>query len=187
MQWKLFDIRWLRDDDYAHHHSLMCEEQKARIARMHRAEDRKRSVCGEMLARAMISERCHISPDSVVIKRRADGKPYTEDIALHFSISHAGMYVVCVVDDTPVGVDIEKIRPLSSAVIRHVCPNAQLGEYILPEPSDDTPVTDASVLRLFFETWTRQEAVYKCGCDDCVVTYPEVQEDYVLCIAQKAP
>ncbi len=39
------------------------------------------------------------------------GKPYLNEYPhIHFNISHSGDWVVCVVDNEPVGVDVEKIR-----------------------------------------------------------------------------
>ncbi len=51
-------------------------------------------------------------------KREADGKPYLEGAPFFFNLSHSGGYVVCALSDSPVGVDIEKILPVSLKVMR---------------------------------------------------------------------
>ena len=51
-------------------------------------------------------------------KKRERGKPYFEEAPFFFSVSHSGEWVVCALSDTEVGVDIEKIRPISDGVMR---------------------------------------------------------------------
>jgi len=45
-----------------------------------------------------------------------NGKPYVEGNSFYFSLSHSGDCAVCVVSDSPVGVDVEKEKELSKAM-----------------------------------------------------------------------
>ena len=61
------------------------------------------------------------------IEKDGHGKPFLAGGALsepfagiHFNVSHSGDYAVCVFSDAPVGVDVERIRPFSPAVIKRV-------------------------------------------------------------------
>ena len=49
------------------------------------------------------------------------GKPYLAGGALHFSLSHSGEYAACAIGCNPVGVDIQKIVPVSQRVISRFC------------------------------------------------------------------
>ncbi len=50
--------------------------------------------------------------------RTPKGKPYFEGAPFHFNLSHSGDYVVCALSDHEVGIDIEKIVPISLKVMR---------------------------------------------------------------------
>lgn len=51
-------------------------------------------------------------------KKTPRGKPYFEGAPFCFNLSHSGDYVVCALSNTQVGVDIEKILPVSLKVMR---------------------------------------------------------------------
>ncbi len=70
---------------------------------------------------------------------------------LHCSISHCEVGVAAVVNDTPVGVDIEVIRPYKPKVAKYVCSDAEIAEI---EASDD-PALAFTVL------WTKKESGLK--------------------------
>lgn len=67
--------------------------------------------------------------------------------SIHFNMSHAGNYVVCVVADSCVGIDIEGKRRISESVARRYFTQAER-EFI---KSDDD----------FFKLWTFKEALGK--------------------------
>lgn len=46
-----------------------------------------------------------------------NGKPVLADGKRHFSLSHSGEYIICAVSDKPIGVDIQRIVPISEGVI----------------------------------------------------------------------
>jgi 4'-phosphopantetheinyl transferase len=67
----------------------------------------------------------------------------------HWSVSHKSQFVAGVVAAFPVGIDIEKIRPISDALVRKVA--AEAGSVLGRKPS----AAD------FFRIWTAKEAVLK--------------------------
>ncbi|MCI8537367.1 MAG: 4'-phosphopantetheinyl transferase superfamily protein [Oscillospiraceae bacterium] len=83
-------------------------------------------------------------------ERLPGGKPVLSGFP--FSLSHAGDWAVCAVSDGPVGVDLERERPLRHAVERRLTANEQneLGQ--LP------PEQWASG---FFDLWVLKEAALK--------------------------
>ena len=87
------------------------------------------------------------------------GKPICDD--KYFNISHSHGFVVFVVDDVPVGIDIETIRPVKPSLNDYVT-NDEEKQYIDDEES-------------FFEIWTNKEALVKadgCGIKQKVDTIP---------------
>lgn len=67
--------------------------------------------------------------------------------------------VVCVMDDKPVGIDIENIRPIDLKVAKHVCTDEEL-IYLFahtPTEQDFSYTTDQVLLTRFFERWTKKK------------------------------
>ena len=95
----------------------------------------------------------------VVLDRLPQGKPYLRELPhIKFNLSHTkGRALVAVAEEVEVGVDIERIRPMSDV--------ARIAERFLP-PGDaevlaDTPMPDRE--REFFRRWTRAEALWKAA------------------------
>lgn len=163
MKWYKYDIRDLTDEEYAYWYSLMNAEKRKRVDRFRAIDDKKRTVVGEMLARKAIAEWCGANPESIILAVGEYGKPYAVDLKVEFNISHSGDLVVCAVDDHPVGIDVELIRPIDLSVAKRVCTNEELRYIFGHEPTDADFVytEDEETLTRFFEVWTRKEAVGK--------------------------
>ena len=175
MQWYKFNINDMTDKLYARYYSLMNAEKQHRVDRFRFADDKKRTVAGEMLARNAISAECGIPPGEIILATGEHGKPCAENIDIHFNISHSGDYAVCAVNDKPVGIDIEEIRPVNLKIARKIC-NADELAYIFghePTADDFTDTTDKDKLTRFFEIWTKKEACGKCAGTGLLFDTPE--------------
>ena len=72
--------------------------------------------------------------------------------SLHYNISHSGVYVVCLLADQEVGIDVQVHRKANyEAILRRMLPEKQCAE-ILAEPDRE---------RIFFEQWVLREAYIK--------------------------
>lgn len=163
MKWYKYDIRDLTDFEYFKWYSLMSEDKQHRVDRFRFTDDKKRTVAGEMLARKAIAEWCGITHESISFGIKEYGKPYAKDLPVEFNISHSGDMVVCAIDDKPIGIDIEKIRPIDLAVAKRICTSEEL-LYLFdrtPTEQDFTYTTDTKILTRFFELWTKKEAYGK--------------------------
>lgn len=49
------------------------------------------------------------------------GKPYLRGDPFYFNLSHSGGLVACAAEETPVGVDVEKVRSFSPALLKRIC------------------------------------------------------------------
>ncbi|MBQ4282299.1 MAG: 4'-phosphopantetheinyl transferase superfamily protein [Lachnospira sp.] len=83
----------------------------------------------------------------------SNGKPvFSTHRDIYFNISHAGKYVVCVVADCPVGVDIEGDRPVRENVAKRFFSEKEYGW--INECEEDKEGR-------FFSLWTLKEAYGK--------------------------
>jgi 4'-phosphopantetheinyl transferase len=122
--------RNLIDCEYHHLLGHVAPEKRDRIEAFRYFEDRQRVLMGDILTRLSLSKvlsdcksnlfhALHlgtgtpafpavVQPDSFIFEVGEYGKPFLlNEPGIHFNISHAGMYVVCAVSDTPVGIDVE--------------------------------------------------------------------------------
>lgn len=153
MRWLQYDIRQLSEGEYEKYYGFMSQAKQERIERYRQADDKKRSVVGEMLARQLIAGWCQVEQSSITFLTKQYGKPYVQDLPVHFNISHSGDMVVCVIDDNPVGIDVEKVRHINLSVVKRVCTEMEL-EYVFCSKQD--------IYKRFFEIWTLKEAYFKC-------------------------
>lgn len=142
----------------------MSPERRKLCDGMRFEDDKKRCITADMTARAVISEKLGVSPESVVFIKDELGKPQLKNEALHFNLSHAGKYVALAINESrAVGIDIEKIRPVKTGMLLKVCTQKEIeyifGKYVIPGES----LEDLGVLTRFFEIWTYKEAYLKCS------------------------
>lgn len=91
--------------------------------------------------------------DALQIELRPGGKPYCLNKAdFYFNLSHTTGWAVCAAANCPVGVDIQKVRPVYPSVVKRLSCWEQTQLAHLPAES-------------FFDIWTLKEAAAKCtGC-----------------------
>lgn len=70
---------------------------------------------------------------------------------IHFNLSHCDEAVICVTDDSPIGVDIESVKAYDEEVARYAMNDDELRQI------HQAPRLDVAFTRL----WTRKEAVLK--------------------------
>ncbi len=128
--------------------------KRRRVENFIRFEDRQRARTGEWLLRTALSTELQLEPDSLRFQTNEFGKPLLEnDRGCHFNISHSGNWVVCVIDDAPVGIDVERIQEIDLAVSRTCFTKAERAD--LFDKSEDQQ------LDYFFDLWTLKESYIK--------------------------
>ena len=89
------------------------------------------------------------------ISYKEKGKPYfVEDGSPEFNLSHSGNVVTLAVSNMPVGIDVEKKRNISGAVIKKAFSENDI-EWIYSGKNDD------EVRNRFLRAWTLKEAYQK--------------------------
>lgn len=87
------------------------------------------------------------------IARTEWGKPYfPHRPELHFSLSHSGGLALCALADTPIGADLELVRPRKPGLPRYVLSDREQAWY------EDR----GSCWEDFYILWTLKEARVKC-------------------------
>ena len=141
----------------------MSEEKKARVNRFRSNDDKKRSVSAEMIARNAVSEFLSIPPEEIVFEVKPSGKPSVKSFDVEFNVSHSGDLVVCAVSDSPVGIDVEQIRPIDLKIAKRICNGEELYNLFgrIPTDADFSHSENFELLTRFFKLWTAKEASSK--------------------------
>lgn len=192
MKWYKYDIRNMNNDDYEYWYSLMSDEKKQRVDAFRYKDDKKRTVAGEMLVRKALSGIYYLPCEYFSFYTQEHGKPCVRNFDKKFNISHSGDYVVCVVDDDEVGIDIEQIKPVNLKVCKKFF-NDDEKFYVfgkIPDEEDYGKEADEDMCRRFFEVWTYKEACVKLkgtGIADIHSVFDferhtEVSDGYVITI-----
>ncbi|SHK23025.1 4'-phosphopantetheinyl transferase family protein [Paramaledivibacter caminithermalis] len=135
--------------------SYLSEERIKKINRLVRLNDKYRSLLGEILVRQIIINKFNMLNSDIKIVTNNYGKPYLYTINnFEFNISHSGDWVVCAIDESPIGIDIEKIQSINylDIVERFFTKN---------ECRFLNSKNEYEKLGYFFELWTLKESYIK--------------------------
>ncbi len=138
--------------------ALLSADERARADRYHFPADARRYSVARGVLRRILSRFTAVAPEALAFDYNAHGKPSLRDCTstLSFNVSHAGERALIAVAGGPaVGVDIEPLRSIDAMndlARQHFSVPEQQAFYALPVPARQ---------RVFFEVWTRKEAVLK--------------------------
>lgn len=175
-------------------------ERERRIAAMKRKDSIAASLTGDWLARKLAAELTGCEPAALQIADGLHGKPELPGTPAEISITHSGEYAAAAAALRPVGIDLERLRPLPQTVLLRVCSDEEL-KWVYADPQQTLP--------RFFRLWTMKEAYGKmkgvgifaphpfCArfvqgtllelYADCLFLFPEAPEGYSIsvCIARE--
>lgn len=141
-------------EQYTEWLNKVSSESQKRIRRFRFLEDAKRSLYGEILVRYLACQKLHIKNEDIKIERNLYGKPFLKGYPVFsYNISHAGKWIICVIADYPVGVDIELVKFINLDIAKRFFTKAEY-EMILMETID-------SQQQLFYQIWTAKESYIK--------------------------
>lgn len=143
------DISGLEAEAYEKLYNQATRERQARADRYRRREDALRCVTADALLRFVLGGGVY------TVEKTQEGKPHISGKPdFHFNLSHSGRWVVIAWGDSPVGVDVEKIR--EDTDIRMIA-----SRFFTPEEQQYLRQTPEESRRRFFEIWTRKESCVK--------------------------
>ena len=87
---------------------------------------------------------------------------------VEFSISHCENLVVVAISDTPVGVDVERLKAIDVKLSNRILNDSEMQEFVKLDDSDKQSY--------LIKKWTQKESVFKCK-NLSVLRYKELQLD----------
>ena len=133
---------------------MVSHTKRERIGRFSQFMDAQPSLLADVLIRLHIRDTLGLPNESIVFDTNAHGKPFLRDhSAFQYNLSHSGGYVACVIGGTPVGIDIETVRPMNLEIIDRFFTKDER-QYIQNRPVEKKIIA-------FFEIWTKKEAYVK--------------------------
>lgn len=147
-----FRIRLFEKDQWIAKH--IPEETIKRLLRFRKWEDAERTLMGEILIRTIAREKLKISHQDIRFDKNEYHKPFLKNVPhFHFNLSHAGEWVVCAVDEVPVGVDIEKIQPIDLSIAKRFFSKLEHDD-LMAKPHQEK-------IDYFYVLWTLKESYVK--------------------------
>jgi 4'-phosphopantetheinyl transferase len=136
---------------------LLAVDERAKADRFHFESDRRRCIVRRATLRQILARYLDVSPADLTFHYGPQAKPSLaspfSESGIEFSLSFSGETVLCAIGRQPLGVDIERYRPIEDAalVAKHFFTPAEIR---LQNDADDAN-------RVFLQHWTRKEALIK--------------------------
>ena len=198
----LYEINKINFSDIPHSLEGMGlhPERLQRIAAMKRKESIAASLTGDWTARKLAAKLTETGINDLLIIDGRYGKPKLSGAEAEISIAHSGEYAAAAAAKLPVGIDIERIRPVLRPLVYRICSQEEQ-EWMRSVPEQ--------FLTRFFRLWTMKEAYGKMlGIGifspqrfnsrfvkgellelypDCLFLFPPSPEGYAvsICLARK--
>lgn len=135
--------------------TILSPNKRMKLNRFLHKSDAYRGLLGDIFIRNYLWEKFSIRNDRIEYNLTKYGKPVINlGFPFSFNISHSGDWVICIIDDQDVGVDIEKIEKIDLDIAkRFYSPNEYEDLMLQPESQRN---------RYFFDLWTLKESYIKC-------------------------
>lgn len=132
----------------------VSKEKQERIKKIISNKDALRSLIGDILIRYIICRKFSILNENIVFEVNEYGKPSLKNFKdFYFNISHAGDWVVCVVGESDVGVDVELVKDIELNIANSFFSTEEYQDLML-QPEEER-------VDYFYELWTLKESYIK--------------------------
>lgn len=129
--------------------------KRHRLAAMDHTQVFVHTLTGDLLVQYLAVQHLGVSYQDLVFQTTAEGKPYlvSPPQPFHFNLSHSGDWVVCAVDHSPVGIDVQLMEPIDINLAQKVM-TPETFRYYISLPSHKQ-------MSYFYDLWTLQESCLK--------------------------
>ena len=152
MKYIIKNINDYSDKEINNFYNNIYIEKKNRINNFRNELKTRQSVIGELLLSNLLDKYYNLDYNDLEFKFNKDNKPFIVNNNIFYNISHSSNYVITVVSDKEIGIDIEKIRETNIKSINYFASNKEK-EYIFSE--------DNNLFKRLFEIYTLKEAYIK--------------------------
>jgi 4'-phosphopantetheinyl transferase len=149
---------------------VISSDEQIRASRFHKEKDQLRFLVSRIALRKLLAYYTRLQPDVLAFSLDDNKRPLLntkEKDEVHFNISHSGDLILIALADSPIGVDIEFIKP--SFHFADVLPtnfNTEEGVFV---QNSKSPISS------FFLLWTRKEALLKATAKGLVDDLKKIQ------------
>lgn len=151
LEYIIKNINDYNKDDVNNFYIEIPKLKKDRIDKYKNYESKARSIVAEIIFSELLSKK-NISYNSLEYYNNEYGKPYLKNNNLFFNISHSFDYVITIISNKEIGIDIEKIRKTPLNVINQFATEKEK-EYILS--------SSKNIEERIFKIYTLKEAYFK--------------------------
>lgn len=142
------------DSEFIHYTRKIPTDRKEKLINILDRAEAVRSLFGILLIQKVLFENKGINPNNFSFLYNDYGKPLIDvPNAFHFNISHSEEWVVCATDNLPLGIDIEKVKPIDLEIAKQFFAKEEY-DFINSRPDRDK-------LSTFYEYWTLKESYVK--------------------------
>lgn len=134
---------------------FVTEDRKTQLHKFVRYEDKIRGLFAELLLRKLLEINYSLRWSELSFTKNKYGKPSLNEYQnVHFNIAHSGDWVVCGVDNLPLGVDVEYMKTAHPDIAERFFTKEECEQiFSLPEKDQTTQ---------FYRFWTLKESYIKC-------------------------
>jgi 4'-phosphopantetheinyl transferase len=144
----------ITDSDFQQAYAKTDLSRQRKIDAYLRREDKESALVGDMLIRQMLFRHFGYASLKAPFTLNQFGKPYLEgQSGMHFNLSHAGDWIVCAVDSSPIGIDVEQIQSIDMAIAAHYFSAAEHAALLA--------IPLGNRIASFFDLWTLKESYIK--------------------------
>ncbi|MBO4859256.1 MAG: 4'-phosphopantetheinyl transferase superfamily protein [Treponema sp.] len=151
------NIQSLKNEELFHKaYDSVSEYRQQKVCKMKHQEDKRRSLGAGLLLQKALSD-FGIDEKTTAFETNSNGKPYiscSDKEAVQFNLSHSGDYAMCIIGDSPVGCDVERVRKIDLKLAERFFAQSEK-EMISNQPTEDDKINT------FFRLWTLKESYVK--------------------------
>ncbi len=142
-------------EELDHLEATLSADEIHRIGRFRQPLLRARRIVAHAAVRSVLADYLGGTPGELKFEYGERGKPFLADESLQFSFSYGDDIALCAVAVSPIGVDVERVRPgAGEPWLEALAPEAWRRIRLLP-PAERS--------RGFVRAWTRMEAMIKAA------------------------
>lgn len=129
-------------------------EKQKRIKRFRKWEDGHRTLIADLLVRYLVVEKLDIPNNEIHFSTSSFNKPLLKSIDhFHFNCAHSGRWVVCAIDNAPVGIDVERKKAVDFDIAKRFFSTEEYDTLMNQGESERS--------NHFFLLWTLKESYLK--------------------------